>query len=70
MDDLSPVFAVESLTPDIIQELRSCLEAANNEEEQLLIVSQIEKKYNLDDGILLSHFYWDIYLENYFKVLN
>jgi hypothetical protein len=57
MDDLSPACAAESLTANIINELREQLESTDNYTKQLDLITEIEKKYNLEEGILLlSHF--------------
>jgi hypothetical protein len=51
MDDLSPAFAAESLTANIIIELRERLESTDNYTKQLGLITEMEEK-----GILLSHF--------------
>jgi hypothetical protein len=56
MDDLSPAFAAESLTANIINELRERLESTDNYTKQLGLITEMEEKYNLEEGILLSHF--------------
>ena len=56
MDDLSPAFAAESLTLEIIAELKRRLESTGTYDEQLRIVTEMEDKYDLEEGILLSHF--------------
>ena len=55
MDDLSPAFAAESLTLEIIAELKRRLESTGTYDEQLRIVTEMEDKYDLEEGILLSH---------------
>jgi hypothetical protein len=55
MDDLSPAFAAESLTANIIEELRERLESTDNYTKQLGLITEMEEKYNLEEGILLSH---------------
>ena len=57
MDDLSPAFAAESLTLEIIAELKRRLESTGTYNEQLRIVTEMEDKYDLEEGILLSHFF-------------
>ena len=54
MDDLSPAFAAESLTLEIIAELKRRLESTGTYDEQLRIVTEMEDKYDLEEGILLS----------------
>jgi hypothetical protein len=55
MDDLSPAFAAESLTTvNIIEELRE-LESTDDYTKQLGLITEMEEKYNLEEGILLSH---------------
>jgi hypothetical protein len=56
MDDLSPAFAGESLTANIITELRERLESTDNYTKQLGLITEMEEKYNMEEGILLSHF--------------
>jgi hypothetical protein len=56
MDDLSPAFAAESLTVNIIEELRERLESTDDYTKQLGLITEMEEKYNLEEGILLSHF--------------
>jgi hypothetical protein len=52
MDDLSPAFAAESLTVNIIEELRERLESTDDyTTKQLGLIT--EEKYNLEEGILL-----------------
>jgi flagellar biosynthesis/type III secretory pathway chaperone len=55
MDDLSPAFAAESLTVNIIEELRERLESTDDYTKQLGLITEMEEKYNLEEGILLSH---------------
>jgi hypothetical protein len=55
MNDLSPAFAAESLTVNIIDELRERLESTDSyDEEQLGLITEMEEKYNLEEGIPLS----------------
>jgi hypothetical protein len=54
MDDLSPAFAAESLTVNIIEELRERLESTDDYTKQLSLITEMEEKYNLEEGILLS----------------
>jgi hypothetical protein len=55
MDDLSPAFAAESLTVNIIEELRERLESTDDYTKQLGLITEMEEKYQLEEGILLSH---------------
>jgi hypothetical protein len=55
MNDLSPAFAAESLTVNIIEELRKRLESTDDYTKQLGLITEMEEKYNLEEGILLSH---------------
>jgi hypothetical protein len=55
MNDLSPAFAAESLTVNIIEELRERLESTDDYTKQLNLITEMEEKYNLEEGILLSH---------------
>jgi hypothetical protein len=54
MDDLSPAFAAESLTVNIIEELRKRLESTDDYTKQLGLITEMEEKYQLEEGILLS----------------
>jgi uncharacterized Zn finger protein len=54
MDDLSPAFAAESLTVNIIEELRERLESTDDYTKQLGLITEMEEKYQLEEGILLS----------------
>jgi hypothetical protein len=54
MNDLSPAFAAESLTVNIIEELRERLESTDDYTKQLNLITEMEEKYNLEEGILLS----------------
>jgi hypothetical protein len=44
MDDLSPVFAAESLTANIINELRDRLESTDSYTKQLGLITDMEEK--------------------------
>jgi hypothetical protein len=44
MDDLSPAFAAESLTANIINELRERLESTDNYTKQLGLITEMEEK--------------------------
>jgi hypothetical protein len=59
---LSPAFAVESLTVNIIEELRERLESTDDYTKQLGLITEMEEKYNLEEGILLSQYYLHLYL--------
>jgi hypothetical protein len=56
MDDLSPAFAAESLTVNIIEQLSERLESTDDYTKQLGLITVIEETYHLEEGILLSHF--------------
>jgi hypothetical protein len=56
MDDLSPAFAAESLTINIIEELRERLESTDDYTKQLGLITEMEEKYQLEEGILLSQY--------------
>jgi hypothetical protein len=45
MNDLSPAFAAESLTANIINKLRERLESTDSYEEQLGLITEMEEKY-------------------------
>jgi hypothetical protein len=62
MDDLSPAFAAESLTVNIIEELRERLEStADDYTKQRGLITEMEEKYSLEEGILLSHLQLHMY---------
>jgi hypothetical protein len=45
MNDLSPAFAAESLTVNIIEELREQLESTGSYEKQLGLITEMEENY-------------------------
>jgi hypothetical protein len=49
---------VQGITTSIINELRERLESTDSYEKQLGLITEMEEKYNLEEGILLSQYHW------------